>query len=63
LSPEPEDGRRRRGEFLFNPEDEERAMAAVRGALAASKKIPSKETIDALEVVDTKDLSEEEKRK
>ena len=38
-------------------------MAAVRGALAASKKIPSKETIDALEVVDTKVLSEEEKRK
>ncbi|KAF4635486.1 hypothetical protein G7Y89_g2612 [Cudoniella acicularis] len=53
------DGITRHGEpeLYFSPDmDEERAMAAMRGALAASKKVPSREAIAALEVIKVEDL-------
>lgn len=48
---------------LFGEQDEDRAMAAIRGAMAAAKKIPSKEAIASLERVDMKDLKDADKGK
>jgi hypothetical protein len=52
-------GRYSRGsQQLFSEYDEERAMAAMRGAMAAGKKVPSKEAIASLEKVSISDLKE-----
>jgi DNA-binding SARP family transcriptional activator len=48
---------RRSAELLFSSDlDEERSMAAMRGALAAGKRVPSKEALASLEVVKVEDL-------
>ena len=52
-----------RAGFLYSGMDEERHMAAVRGAIAAGKKIPSKEFIASLERVDPKDIKEGDRSK
>jgi hypothetical protein len=52
-----------RAGFLYGDMDEERHMAAVRGAIAAGKKIPSKEFIASLENVDPKDIKEADRSK
>lgn len=51
----------RRHSQMFGDQDEERALAALRGSIAAAKKIPSKEALAALERVDLKDLKESDK--
>jgi hypothetical protein len=51
---------RRHSQFL-SEQDEERVMAAMRGAIAAGKKIPSKEALASLEKVDLKDLKDADK--
>ncbi|KAH6675505.1 hypothetical protein B0J14DRAFT_691464 [Halenospora varia] len=57
-----EAARIREAELFFSPDmDEERAMAAMRGAIASSKKVPSREAIAALEVVKVEDLKEADK--
>ena len=46
-------------ELLFSTDlDDERSMAAMRGALAAGKRVPSKEAIASLEIVKFEDLEE-----
>ena len=48
-----------RAGLLFNSDmDDERRMAAARGALAAGKKVPSKEFVASLEKLNPKDLKE-----
>ncbi|PMD25194.1 hypothetical protein NA56DRAFT_474670 [Hyaloscypha hepaticicola] len=48
---------RRSAELLFSSDlEEERSMAAMRGALAAGKRVPSKEALASLEVVKVEDL-------
>ncbi len=50
---------RRNAELLFSTDlDDERSMAAMRGALAAGKRVPSKEAIASLEIVKLEDLEE-----
>jgi hypothetical protein len=50
---------RRSAEFLFSSDaDDERSMAAMRGALAAGKRVPSKEALASLETVKLEDLEE-----
>jgi predicted kinase len=50
---------RRNAELLFSADlDDERSMAAMRGALAAGKRVPSKEALAALEIVKLEDLEE-----
>jgi hypothetical protein len=50
---------RRNAELLFSTDlDDERSMAAVRGALAAGKRVPSKEALASLEIVKLEDLEE-----
>jgi hypothetical protein len=51
----------RRHSQLFGDQDEERALAALRGSIAAAKKIPSKEALASLERVDLKDLKDADK--
>ena len=43
--------------------DDERRMAAARGALAARKSVPSKEFVASLERLDPKDLKEADRSK
>ena len=43
--------------------DDDRALAALRGAIAGSKKVPSKSAIASLEVVKPEDLKEADKSK
>jgi hypothetical protein len=54
---------RRTSQHLFDDYDDERALAAMRGALAAGKKIPSKEALASLEKLAIKDLKEGDKCK
>jgi hypothetical protein len=50
---------RRSAELLFSSDlDDERSMAAMRGALAAGKRVPSKEALASLEIVKVEDLEE-----
>lgn len=50
---------RRNAELLFSSDlDEERSMAAMRGALAAGKRVPSKEALASLEIVKLEDLED-----
>ncbi len=50
---------RRSAEFLFSSDpDDERSMAAMRGALAAGKRVPSKEALASLEIVKLEHLEE-----
>jgi hypothetical protein len=56
-----EDAAYRRHSQLFGDQDEERAMAAIRGSIAAAKKVPSKEALASLEKIDLKDLKDSEK--
>jgi hypothetical protein len=50
---------RRSAELLFSSDpDDERSMAAMRGALAAGKRVPSKEALASLEIVKLEDLEE-----
>jgi hypothetical protein len=50
---------RRSAELLFGADlDEERSMAAMRGALAAGKRVPSKEALASLEIVKLEDLED-----
>jgi hypothetical protein len=50
---------RRSAELLFSSDlDDERSMAAMRGALAAGKKVPSKEALASLEIVKLEDLED-----
>lgn len=50
---------RRSAELLFSSDlDEERSMAAMRGALAAGKRVPSKDALASLEVVKVEDLED-----
>ena len=58
-----EDFGHRRHSQLFGEQDDERALAAMRGAIAAGKKIPSKEALASLERVDMKDLKDSDKGK
>jgi hypothetical protein len=53
---------RRNAEMLFSGEgDDERSLAAMRGAIASGKKIPTREAIATLEVVKIGDLSDKSK--
>ena len=53
---------RRNADLLFNQDgDDERSLAAMRGALASSKKVPTKEAIASLELVTIQDLSDKSK--
>ena len=53
---------RRNAEMLFNGEgDDERSLAAMRGAMASGKKIPTREAIAALEIVKVDDLPDKSK--
>lgn len=53
---------RRSAELLFSGEgDDERSLAAMRGAIASGKKIPTREAIAALEIVKIDDLSDKSK--
>jgi hypothetical protein len=48
--------------MLFSGEgDDERSLAAMRGAVASGKKIPTREAIATLEVVKIGDLSDKSK--
>jgi predicted transcriptional regulator len=58
-----EDGGYQRHSQIFGEQDEERALAAMRGAIAAGKKIPSKEALASLERIDMKDLKGSDKGK
>ncbi|KAE9381741.1 hypothetical protein N431DRAFT_440567 [Stipitochalara longipes BDJ] len=50
---------RRNAELLFSTDlDDERSMAAMRGALASGKRVPSKEALASLEIVKLEDLEE-----
>ena len=59
-APETEaEAHRRSTEFFLNPgPEDERSIAAMRGALASGKRVPSKEAIASLEVVKLEDLEE-----
>jgi hypothetical protein len=53
---------RRNAEMLFSGEgDDERSLAAMRGAIASGKKIPTREAIAALEIVKVDDLPDKSK--
>ena len=53
---------RRNAEMLFSGEgDDERSLAAMRGAMASGKKIPTREAIAALEIVKVDDLPDKSK--
>ena len=56
-----EDAGHRRHSELFGDQEDERALAAIRGSIAAAKKIPSKEALASLERIDLKDLKDSEK--
>ena len=56
-----EDAGHRRHSELFGDQDDERTLAAIRGSIAAAKKIPSKEALASLERIDLKDLKDSEK--
>jgi hypothetical protein len=43
--------------------DEERRIAAARGALAAAKRVPSKQFVASLEKLEPKDLKEADRSK
>lgn len=58
-----EDIEYRRHSQLFGEPDDERALAAIRGSIAAAKKVPSKEALASLERIDIKDLKDSEKSK
>ncbi len=50
---------RRNAELLFSADlDDERSMAAMRGALASGKRVPSKEALASLEIVKLEELEE-----
>jgi hypothetical protein len=50
---------RRGAELLFGADvDEERSMAAMRGALAAGKRVPSREALASLEIVKVEELED-----
>lgn len=56
---DPEAAYRRSAELLFTSDlDDERSMAAMRGALAAGKRVPSKEALASLEIVKLEDLED-----
>ena len=50
---------RRNAELLLSTDlDDERSMAAMRGALASGKRVPSKDALASLEIVKLEDLEE-----
>ena len=58
------DRERLRGGSLYTAEmEEERALAHMRAAIAAGKKVPSKEALASIEKLDIKDLNESDKCK
>lgn len=62
-APDPENYPYRAGLIFNNGMDDERRMAAARGALAAAKRVPSKEFVASLEKLDPKDLKEADRSK
>lgn len=50
-------------QILYQGADDERSVAAMRGALANSKKLPTKEALASLEKVKVEDLPERDKCK
>ncbi|KUJ24079.1 uncharacterized protein LY89DRAFT_11372 [Mollisia scopiformis] len=50
--------RRHAAETLFGAYDDERSVAAIRSAVAAAKRVPSKEALDSLEPVKVADLKD-----
>ena len=48
-------------EAFYDQVEEERTMAAMRGALAAGKRLPSREALAALEIVKIEDLKESDR--